>query len=106
MVEQLADMWVDYQLLGHAAAEDDSLNSKQVMDSALWGTEMNQRAQKWFDPDLQDVDRRRHGGLPGRVCERQGAGSAAHSPDDTAGRHDDRRDPTRSIAKRSRYVRR
>lgn len=48
MVEQLADIWVDYQLLGHAAAEDDSLNSKQVMDSALWGTEMNQRAQKWF----------------------------------------------------------
>jgi hypothetical protein len=48
MVEQLADIWVDYQLLGHAAAEDDSLNSKQVMDSALWGTETNTRAQKWF----------------------------------------------------------
>ncbi len=48
-VHQLAMIWVDYQLLGHAAAQDDSLNSRQTMDSALWGMETNARAKKWFD---------------------------------------------------------
>ena len=48
-VHQLAMIWVDYQLLGHAAAQGDSLNSRQTMDSALWGMETNARAKKWFD---------------------------------------------------------
>lgn len=48
-VHQLAMIWVDYQLLGHAAAQGDSLNSRKTMDSALWGMETNARAKKWFD---------------------------------------------------------
>jgi len=48
-VHQLAGIWVDYQLLGHAAAQDDSLNAPQVVDSALWGLVTNARAKKWFD---------------------------------------------------------
>lgn len=48
-VHQLAMIWVDYQLLGHAAAQDDSLNSRATMDSALWGAETSAKAKKWFD---------------------------------------------------------
>ena len=59
------------------------------MDSALWGTEMNQRAQKWFTQISKTWIGGDTVGYRGRVCERQGAGSAAHSPDDTPGRHDD-----------------
>ena len=49
LVNQLADIWVDYQLLGHAAALNDSLNSPKTVDSALAGIIMNARAKKWFD---------------------------------------------------------
>jgi len=49
LVSQLADIWVDYQLLGHAAALDDSLNQPKTVDSALAGIIANARAKKWFD---------------------------------------------------------
>ena len=48
-VRQVAQVWVDYQLLGHAAAVDDSLNEPATVDSALWGVMANSRAKKWVD---------------------------------------------------------
>jgi hypothetical protein len=48
-VRQLAQVWVDYQLLGHAAAVGDSLNEPATVDSALWGVMANSRAKKWVD---------------------------------------------------------
>lgn len=32
----VADVWVNYQLLGHAAAEGDSLNDPKKVDDAMW----------------------------------------------------------------------
>ena len=49
LVNQLAEIWVDYQLLGHAAALDDSLDQPKTVDSALAGIITNARAKKWFD---------------------------------------------------------
>jgi hypothetical protein len=49
LVNQLAEIWIDYQLLGHAAALDDSLNSPKTVDSALAGIITNARAKKYFD---------------------------------------------------------
>jgi parvulin-like peptidyl-prolyl cis-trans isomerase-like protein len=48
-VTQLAQVWVDYQLLGEAAAKDDSLNDAKTVDSALSGVMDNARAKKWFE---------------------------------------------------------
>lgn len=48
-IRQLAQVWVDYQLLGHAAAVGDSLNQPATVDSALWGVMANARAKKWVD---------------------------------------------------------
>jgi post-segregation antitoxin (ccd killing protein) len=48
-VSQLAQVWVDYQLLGEAAAKDDSLNDAKTVDSALSGVMDNARAKKWFE---------------------------------------------------------
>jgi hypothetical protein len=49
LVNQLAEIWIDYQLMGHAAALDDSLNSPKTIDSALTGIMTNARAKKYFD---------------------------------------------------------
>src|SRR5690606_34368921 len=44
----VADFWINYQLLGLAAARGDSLNSPAVVDSAMWMTMMNVRSQKFL----------------------------------------------------------
>jgi hypothetical protein len=49
VVRQVAQVWVDYQLLAQAAVADDSLNQPATLDSALWGVMANMRAKKWFD---------------------------------------------------------
>jgi peptidyl-prolyl cis-trans isomerase D len=48
-VRQLALLWVDYQLLGRAAAHGDSLNDPKVEDEALWPIFANARAKHWVD---------------------------------------------------------
>ena len=49
VVRQVAQVWIDYQLLAEAAVADDSLNQPATIDSALWGVMANMRAKKWFD---------------------------------------------------------
>jgi len=44
----LADHWVNYQLLGRAAAAGDSLLDQKVMDAALWNVVANARASKFY----------------------------------------------------------
>lgn len=48
-VNQVAQTWVDYQLLGHAAALGDSLSDTKTVDSALASVLDNARAKKWFE---------------------------------------------------------
>ena len=48
-VRQLALLWVDYQLLGRAAAHGDTLNDPKIEDEALWPIFANARAKHWVD---------------------------------------------------------
>jgi peptidyl-prolyl cis-trans isomerase D len=43
----LADLWVNYQLLGEAAARGDSLKDPKVLEEALWPVIAQERAAKW-----------------------------------------------------------
>jgi PPIC-type PPIASE domain len=48
VVRQVVDVWVDYQLLGHAAAIPDSLKSAKDQDQALWAIIGQAKAKKLF----------------------------------------------------------
>ena len=45
----VANVWVDYQLLGRAAARNDSLNEVKAIDDALWAEISQLRSQKWYE---------------------------------------------------------
>ncbi|HWZ59806.1 MAG TPA: peptidylprolyl isomerase [Gemmatimonadaceae bacterium] len=68
VVRQIVDVWVDYQLLGHAAAVDDSLNTPKDRDQALWAIVGQAKAKKLFEqmfkPDTsQDAQKYTSGDL-------------------------------------------
>ena len=45
----VANIWVDYQLLGLAAARNDSLKDPKLIDEALWAELSQMRSQKWYE---------------------------------------------------------
>ncbi len=45
----VANVWVDYQLLGRAAARNDSLTDVEKIDDALWAEISQMRSQKWYE---------------------------------------------------------
>lgn len=49
VAKTISELWIDYQLLGHAAARGDSLNDPRMIDSAMWSVISNARAKKWYD---------------------------------------------------------
>ena len=49
VVQTVADMWVNYQLLARAAAHNDSLNQPELIDEAMWPATTNTRLKKWVD---------------------------------------------------------
>jgi hypothetical protein len=49
VVQTVADMWVNYQLLARAAAHNDSLNQDAVIAEAMWPATTNTRIKKWYD---------------------------------------------------------
>ncbi|HWP02407.1 MAG TPA: peptidylprolyl isomerase [Gemmatimonadaceae bacterium] len=49
VARQIADLWVSYQLLGHAAAVGDSLSDPKVIDEAMWPVYTQSRTQKWYE---------------------------------------------------------
>src|ERR687883_1236573 len=49
IAKAVTDLWVNYQLIGEAAARGDSLNDPKVIDQALWPIIAQQRAQKWHE---------------------------------------------------------
>jgi peptidyl-prolyl cis-trans isomerase D len=49
VAKALTDLWVNYQLLGQAAARNDSLNDPKLVDEALWPIIAQARAGKWHD---------------------------------------------------------
>lgn len=54
IAKAVAGIWVDYQLMGTAAAHSDTLNEKKYLDDALWSYLSNQREMKF----MQDVQKR------------------------------------------------
>ena len=49
IAKAITNIWVDYELLGVAAAHDDSLSDPKTIDDALWPIIAQMRAGKWHD---------------------------------------------------------
>jgi hypothetical protein len=49
VVRALADIWVNYQLLGVAAARGDSLNDAALVDSAMWAAISGYKARAFYE---------------------------------------------------------
>ncbi|MFL5488740.1 MAG: peptidylprolyl isomerase [Gemmatimonadaceae bacterium] len=49
IAKSIANVWVDYQLLGLAAAHNDSLSDPKMIDEAMWPAIANLKARKWYD---------------------------------------------------------
>src|SRR3984893_1035037 len=49
IAKSIANVWVDYQLLGVAAAHNDSLSDPVLIDQAMWPAIANLKARKWYD---------------------------------------------------------
>lgn len=64
IAQAIADAWVDYHLVGRAAANNDSLNDPKVIDKAMWAVIDNVKARKWYElvsknwraPDSSDAE--------------------------------------------------
>jgi peptidyl-prolyl cis-trans isomerase D len=48
IAKSMANVWVDYQLLGQAAAHNDSLNDPKAIDEVMWPAIANMKARKWY----------------------------------------------------------
>ena len=48
IAKSIANVWADYQLLGVAAAHNDSLNDPKLIDEAMWPAIANLKASKWY----------------------------------------------------------
>jgi parvulin-like peptidyl-prolyl isomerase len=49
IAKSIANVWVDYQLLGVAAAHNDSLSDPKLIDEAMWTSIANLKVKKWYD---------------------------------------------------------
>lgn len=49
IAKSIANVWVDYQLLGVAAAHNDSLSDPKLIDEAMWPAVASLKARKWYD---------------------------------------------------------
>jgi len=49
IAKSIASVWVDYQLLGVAAAQNDSLADPKLIDEAMWPAIANMKARRWYD---------------------------------------------------------
>src|SRR5215210_2315871 len=49
IAKSIANVWVDYQLLGAAAAHNDSLADPKLIDETMWPAIANLKARKWYD---------------------------------------------------------
>ena len=49
VVEQVAEVWVSYQLLAKAAAEGDSLSDSTLIDNAMWPVYSQSKTGKWME---------------------------------------------------------
>lgn len=48
IAKSMSNVWIDYQLLGNAAAHNDSLNDPKTIDEVMWPAIANMKARKWY----------------------------------------------------------
>jgi hypothetical protein len=90
VVQTVADMWVNYQLLARAAAHNDSLNQQELIDAAMWPGRDEYAHQEVLRRRLQDVGcrltpRRTLGTSPPQAA--RGAAILFYAPPDTSPPH-------------------
>ncbi len=56
VARSIAELWVNYQLVGLAGAAGDSLKDPKVLDDALWSNLDNMRVKKFYDEVSQGWD--------------------------------------------------
>src|SRR5438477_6840284 len=56
VIQTVANLWVDYQLLGRAAAHDDSLKDPKIIDDAMWAAYASSRINKLHDQITKTYD--------------------------------------------------
>ncbi len=49
VARSIAELWVNYQLVGMSAAKGDSMSDKKTMDDALWSQVENMKVKKFYD---------------------------------------------------------
>ena len=49
IAKSIANVWADYQLLGAAAARNDSLADRKQIEEAMWPAIANLKARKWYE---------------------------------------------------------
>lgn len=49
IAKSISNVWVDYQLLGYAAAHNDSLADAKEIDEAMWPAIASLKARKWYE---------------------------------------------------------
>lgn len=49
VAQSIADVWVNYQLLALASANDDSLADTAAIDDAMWSVYTQERTRKWYE---------------------------------------------------------
>ncbi|HJP86086.1 MAG TPA: peptidylprolyl isomerase, partial [Gemmatimonadaceae bacterium] len=54
IAKSMANVWIDYQLLGAAAAHNDSLNDPKVIDEVMWPAIANMKARRWYQVVSKD----------------------------------------------------
>ncbi len=72
VARSIAELWVNYQLVGLAGAKGDSINDKKTMDYALWSNIDNIRVKKFYDQVSKGWD----AATPGTDEARYNAGEA------------------------------
>lgn len=72
VARSIAELWVNYQLVGLAAAKGDSLNDPKIMEDALWSSIENIRVKKFYDNVSQGWSDQ----TPGTDEERYNSGEA------------------------------
>jgi PPIC-type PPIASE domain len=49
IAKSMSNVWIDYQLLGNAAAHNDSLNDTKAIDEVMWPAIASMKARKWYE---------------------------------------------------------
>jgi len=64
----VADIWISYQLLGYAAARDDSLRDEKAADAAMWSMIAQEKSRAFYEQVSKDWNRVDSAALPARYA--------------------------------------